>query len=229
MVGESRRVTSSQSGVHPRLIEVAERHRRHPWRRSVAEHTRRAFDRLQAVLAQKTAPLVLDAGCGTGASTLALGRRFPDSWVIGVDRSAHRLRRSGCDGLLVRDNVVLLRADLPDLWLLARTAGWRLAEHYLLYPNPWPKPAQLKRRWHAHPVFPTITALGGQLELRTNWGVYAEELSRVLGCYGLPGVVQPFHPESFASPFERKYMLSGHPLFRVRCAMDPALIREGSD
>jgi tRNA-dihydrouridine synthase C len=39
------------------------------------------------------APLILDAGCGVGHSTIQLARAFPDHWVIGVDQSEDRLSR----------------------------------------------------------------------------------------------------------------------------------------
>jgi tRNA G46 methylase TrmB len=39
------------------------------------------------------APLILDAGCGVGHSTIQLAREFPDHWVIGVDQSEDRLSR----------------------------------------------------------------------------------------------------------------------------------------
>lgn len=32
-----------------------------------------------------------------------------------------------------------------------------------------------KRRWHGHPVFPILVALGGQIEVRASWEGYLKE------------------------------------------------------
>lgn len=138
---------------------------------------------------------------------------MPDKLVIGVDRSAGRLRRAPAR---LPDNALVLRSDLVDFWRLAHGADWRLAGHYLLYPNPYPKPAQRGRRWHGHPVFPALVALGGRLELRSNWSVYAEELAGTLAAYGAGVTVERgFEPGEPISEFERKYAASGHTLYRV--------------
>ena len=121
---------------------------------------------------------MLDSGCGTGASTRALARAHPDCLVIGVDKSVARLGRTGASAFPHREgNAVWLRAELSSFWRLALQAGWALERHYLLYPNPWPKPGQLQRRWHGHPVFPELLRLGGRLELRCNWEIYALEFA----------------------------------------------------
>lgn len=159
-------------------------------------------------------PLLLDAGCGTGASTLILAERHPEAQVVGVDRSAARLARAPADR---PGNLLLLRARLEDFWRLLAEADIRLDGHYLLYPNPWPKPGHLSRRWHAHPVFPELLALGGRLELRTNWRIHAEEFARALALHRVEAEpVVSFQPGQMPlSPFERKYAASGHELFRV--------------
>lgn len=46
-------------------------------------------------------------------------------------------------------NLYLCRADLTDFWMLAyRESDWIIDSHYLLYPNPYPKPKHLQLRWH---------------------------------------------------------------------------------
>jgi tRNA (guanine-N7-)-methyltransferase len=96
-------------------------------------------------------------------------------------------------------------------------AGWRLKYHYILYPNPWPKPQHLLRRWHAHPVFPLLQNLGGHLEMRCNWKPYALEFSTALKLTGAESVSLADHDaDRISSPFERKYRNSGLPLFRVK-------------
>ncbi len=158
MHSNSRLVRSSQQLPHPRPAEaLAARHRGASFRKPPAPYSLAAFARLLAAW-DGEAPLVLDAGCGTGASTLALARQFPRSFVVGVDQSAARLAQSARQAAPA--NALLLRADLVDIWLLMAGRRMRLAGHYLLYPNPWPKPAQVMRRWPAHPVFPTLLGAG---------------------------------------------------------------------
>jgi tRNA G46 methylase TrmB len=164
--------------------------------------------------------VVLDSGCGTGDSTRALGERYPGHLVIGVDRSLHRLRKSGLQVFPGREgNVILVQAELASFWRLARSEGWLLLKHKLLYPNPCPKRSQWRSRWHAHPVFPSLMALGGQLEMCSNWDVYASEFASAASLViGAAVKVESFLPESPRSPFERKYANSGHTLYRVQFA-----------
>jgi tRNA G46 methylase TrmB len=112
---------------------------------------------------------------------------------------------------------LLVRADCDDFWRLAADAGWRLQHHYLLYPNPWPKPGQLKRRVHGSPAFVDLLKLGGALELRSNWQVYVEEFGSALILAGCIPRVDRLVPDVSLSLFEQKYRQSGHLLWRCRC------------
>lgn len=221
MYANSRIVSSAQAGPHPRLAEIVQRHLRHPYRRPVNALAQAAFDALAQQLRGDPRPLVLDAGCGTGASSLLLARRHAQALVLGVDKSAARLAAG--QRLLQRadapENVRLLRLELVDFWLLAAAAGWRFERQYLLYPNPWPKPEHLQRRWGAHPVLPALLACGGALELRSNWEIYAREWGEALHLAGYHWHIDCLDEAKEAaavSPFEAKYRDSGHALWRVR-------------
>jgi tRNA (guanine-N7-)-methyltransferase len=210
-------VHSSQAGVHPRLGRVLARHQAAPWQGALHAPTVHAFARLRALVGRERRPLVLDSGCGTGESTRRLAEAFPEALVIGADKSAARLARTGATRFPFREgNAVWLRADLATFWRLARDAGWRPQRHFLLYPNPWPKPGHLQRRWHAHPVFPCLLALGGQLEMRTNWAIYAQEFAWSAAALTRKAI-EPCElpPGDALSPFERKYRASGHTLYSV--------------
>ena len=204
----SREVASNQVAAHPRVVEAAAKHLAKPWSPPIAAHTRGAFERWLEHRVGDRRPLVLDSGCGNGESTLALAAEFSDHAVTGIDRSAARLRARAGDARLVR-------AELAQFWHLARGAGVRLARHCLFYPNPWPKSVHYLRRWHAHPAFADLLALGGELELRTNWRIYVEEFALVLRASGVESDVAPLVVESPVSPFERKYVRSNHALWRL--------------
>jgi len=221
MQANSAPVHSSQMQPHPKLRATIARHLQHVFRRQPSAAGTLAF----AALCERLvgASFVLDAGCGTGDSTVALARAFPDRLVVGVDKSAARLvigqRR------LVRAesprNAILLRCELVDFWQLAVSAGLRCSHQFLLYPNPWPKPEQFKRRWPGHPILPAILALGGAIELRTNWRVYAQEFATALRLGGRSTSCEAFVADLPLSPFERKYAASGHPLWRCRASLGP--------
>ena len=85
--------------------------------------------------------------------------------------------------------------------------------HFLLYPNPWPKPGHLRRRIHGHPAFPLLVALGGRIELRSNWQLYVEEFGLAMSLSGRPGAICRIDAVSPLTLFERKYRDSGHALW----------------
>lgn len=220
--GNSRPVSTHQQGVHPRLPAVLRRHLATRDRSPIAEHNRRAFERLGERLSRDGRPLVLDSFCGTGHSTALLARRHPGHLVVGIDKSAHRIARhrpeDGAD-------YMVLRAECEPIWTLLAREGIPLEHHYLLYPNPWPKPAHLQRRVHGHPAFAALLQLGGELELRSNWRLYAEEFGVAMQLAGHPGQVSRLPKGNGGAPdislFERKYRLSGHPLWVFRVDLRP--------
>jgi tRNA G46 methylase TrmB len=215
-------VSSSQQGIHARLGETLKRHLDNDWAQPLHQPTVAAYALLKSECGFSAGqPFVLDSGCGTGASTRQLASMFPGHVVIGVDQSLARLEKSGLrNGYLRRNNLILLRAELSTFWRLLAADGLVPYRHYLLYPNPWPKPAHLKRRWHGHPVFPVLLTLGGEIEMRCNWEVYAQEFALAVSvATKWPQEVMPFQPSgghaSAISPFERKYFQRGQSLFAV--------------
>lgn len=221
MQGNSQPVQSRQGAAHHDLPRLLARHVAHPFRKPAADYSRAAFAAFLAAW-DGQAPLVIDAACGTGESTLVLARNHPEAFVVGIDQSGQRLAR----GLALagkQANALLLRADMVDFWRLMAEQEVHPAVQYMLYPNPWPKPDQVMRRWPAHPVFPAVIALGGRIECRTNWRVYAEEFASASSILtGREITVEPVVPADPLTPFERKYGASGHPLYRVVVPANPA-------
>lgn len=221
MYANSREVNSVQAGPHEKLADFVERHRAHVFRKPYAPWNVEAFE-----VAMRTwnhqAPLLLDSACGVGWSSLQLARQYPDHFVIGVDQSEDRLER-GKPGEMP-ENLLFVRADLVDFWRLLVDARVKLARHYILYPNPWPKIGHLARRWHGHPVFPAIPALGGVLECRSNWRTYVEELAQALQLVcGKTGEVEEFPVSGEPlTAFERKYRDSGQALYRLVVDLEEA-------
>ena len=217
MSGNSRFISSAQSGPHGDLDDLLRRHLAHPFRKPLADYNREAF---AAALAARDAwnpqaPLIVDAGCGVGWSTLRIAADFPDHFVFGVDQSVDRINRG--KPLPLPPNATLVRADLVDFWRLLADNGIRLARHYNLYPNPWPKIGHLARRWHGHAVFPVWRELGGIVECRSNWDIYIEEMAQALSLLsGEPVLAETYATDDPMTPFEKKYLASGHGLWRCR-------------
>ena len=191
--------------------------------------------------------LVLDSGCGAGESTLHLAKRFPGIPVIGIDKSAMRLNKAGnihqleqlpgttsepSVDLAVPQNAFWVRAELLDFWRLAleevQAGRWNVVHHAVFYPNPWPKESEAGRRFHLHPIFPTLMALSPVTELRTNWEIYAREFAAaariVCGetshgdtlAYNIADIVcEAFDPATPETAFERKYKEARQQLWRV--------------
>eukprot|EP00968_Pinguiococcus_pyrenoidosus_P011018 scaffold878_cov271-Pinguiococcus_pyrenoidosus.AAC.21 len=90
--------------AYSKIVDVA---------RTFSSQVQSGREGLLSVASQPHAPqdrseIILDSGCGTGASTFALAKRFPDTLVVGVDRSELRLTKFGAR---VADNV---NVDAPE-------------------------------------------------------------------------------------------------------------------
>ncbi len=197
-----------------------QKHLEVPWQQPFHPPSVAAFKRASILAGEEisSANLILDSGCGTGESTRVIASEHPESLVFGIDRSHHRLQRTGSGSFPCREaNIIWVRAELETFWRLAIAKRWKPYRHYLLYPNPYPKRAHLKKRWHAHPVFPELLALGGGLELRCNWKIYAREFAHAIEfSLGIVVSVEDWQTDCPISAFERKYMASNHQLYRVR-------------
>lgn len=233
-----RSVTSNQIDIYKNLEAVVRKYAATTFLRPVAGHTREAFERVSDFVrgfnASDCAELVLDSGCGTGESTLHLAKKFPNVPVIGIDKSAVRLSKAGNERQLevsagascdIPANAFWVRAELLDFWRLAlekvEAGEWKILHHALYYPNPWPKESEATRRFHLHPIFPTLLRLSPVTELRTNWEIYAREFAEaahVLGdALSLKFNVElgAFDPENPETAFERKYKEARQQLWRT--------------
>lgn len=224
MYANSRPVQSAQTSIHEHLATAVSRHAGSLFRKPVMPYNREAFEYSMAAWnKQGSWPLILDAGCGVGLSTFHLAAKHPNCFVIGVDQSADRLSRNTAWTGPLPDNCIRVRADLVDFWRLMHASGVQLERHYILYPNPWPKIGQLARRWHGHPVFPTVVALGGWLECRSNWRIYVDECAAAIAqLTGRDVQCAPYATDVPMTPFEQKYRDSGHALWHCVAQLSPA-------
>lgn len=130
----------------------------------------------------RSAPLVLEIGCGTGTSTVAMAANEPELDVIAVEVYRRGLAQllNGIDreGLT---NVRLVRGDgvdvLEDMLSPNSLTGVRV-----FFPDPWPKVRHHKRRL----LQPATVAMiadrlrpGGILHAATDHAGYAEQIAEV--------------------------------------------------
>ena len=242
----ARAVTTNQTDIYEKLEEVVRKYASTEYLRPIADHTRAAFAEAEKFVegfykdaGHATHKVILDSGCGTGESTLNIAIAHPDIPVIGIDKSAARLTKAGAGGKSARvndaapQNAFLVRAELLDFWRLAlekvKAGAWNIPYHALYYPNPWPKQSEATRRFHLHPIFPTLLQLGDIIELRSNWEIYAREFAEaahvlqempVSDCFPSSRVAmtirsEAFEPEHPITAFERKYNEARQQLWRV--------------
>ncbi|MFK8026856.1 MAG: tRNA (guanosine(46)-N(7))-methyltransferase TrmB [Gammaproteobacteria bacterium] len=214
-VAKSPLIVSSQTGPHKNLHKLVQRYQNSEYQDSIPKHAVNAFQIADDFVSSHK--VILDSGCGVGESSYRLAKNFPEYKVIAIDKSIERLRRGHVHGEQPA-NLLFVQCDCVPLWRLMHEAKWNVSRHYLFYPNPWPKPGHLQRRWHGHPIFPSMLSLGGVLTMRTNWQVYAEEFFQALKLSQIDEVESHLLNvpiESTYTPFERKYIQSHHTLYEV--------------
>jgi tRNA (guanine-N7-)-methyltransferase len=182
--------------AHPRVTSFRNRHsalstaQQHTWDRRWPELGMQARDgdgqpagELDAAAwFERSAPLVLEIGCGAGISTLAMAIAEPHLDVIAVE-----VYRRGLGQLLSAVD----REGLPNVRLI-RGDGVDVLEHLLtpnsltgirvFFPDPWPKARHHKRRL----LQPATVALmadrlrpGGLLHAATDHAEYASQIAEV--------------------------------------------------
>ncbi|WP_371195602.1 SAM-dependent methyltransferase [Glaciecola sp. SC05] len=141
-----------------------------------------------------------------------------------IDAKSNCSGDSGVANSALICNYLVLQADLNDFWRLldnylnhsARTIQWRLCKQYILYPNPYPKKAQLGKRWHGSAVFSNIIACCANIELRSNWKLYLEEFVLAAKVFDIDMKIEGLSPsreQPPITPFERKYAQSNQLLW----------------
>ena len=212
-LGASKPVRSSQVLPHKNLEATVKKHLQHSYLRPPSPHSIEVFERLAPLFRDDDRrPLLLDSGCGTGDSSIFLGKQYPRCRIIGIDQSAVRLHKA-LDKPRT-ENVTFHRIDQFDFWRLARASHVLFDHHYLFYPNPWPKKEHLKRRIHGHPAFADLLQISKSITLRSNWRLYLEEFAAAFElATGRRGALQQLEVKTPLTLFEKKFLASGHTLY----------------
>jgi tRNA G46 methylase TrmB/Spy/CpxP family protein refolding chaperone len=207
--GDSLEIVTNQQGIHQNLHAAVHKHLSTTFEKPYHDDNLVAFESFLR-WHQSDKPLFLDSCCGVGESTVHLARGNPSVQVLGCDISTHRLAKvnkqsnNKNNDEALPENMLLLHADIIDIWRLLLAADIRPLQHTILYPNPWPKSKHLQRRWHGSAIFPTIITLGGSLVMRSNWALYLQEFSAALSVANIDSQLTAYAPElaEAITPFE---------------------------
>ncbi|MBF6237699.1 tRNA (guanosine(46)-N7)-methyltransferase TrmB [Nocardia otitidiscaviarum] len=130
----------------------------------------------------RSAPLIIEIGCGTGTATAAMARDEPQFNLIGIEvykpglaMLVKTIEREGID------NVRLLRGDAVDV-LEHMIAEESLTGVRIFFPDPWPKARHHKRRLIQPATLKLIASRlkpGGVLHVATDHADYAEWIAAV--------------------------------------------------
>ncbi len=131
----------------------------------------------------RSAPHILEIGCGMGETTAAIAAAHPHLDYIGIE-----VHTPGVGSLLKQidalglTNVRVIQHDAVAV-LQHMIAPSSLDGMHIFFPDPWPKKRQQKRRL-IQPAFVALAASrlkpGGYLHTATDWQEYAEQMLTVL-------------------------------------------------
>ncbi len=165
----------------------------------------------------RSAPHVLEIGCGMGETTVAIATAHPGTDYLGIEVHTpgvgsllKQIDAAGLANLRViqHDAVAVLRQMImPD----------SLDGIHIFFPDPWPKKRHHKRRL-IQPPFAALAASrlrpGGYLHAATDWHEYAEQMLAVLGAEPLLENTAPaYAPRPEYRPqtkFETRGLKLGH-------------------
>lgn len=174
----------------------------------------------QEVAFGRTAPLVLEIGCGHGAAAIAYCRTHPDHDLLAVDVHTPGIARM----LAAADDAGIenLRVTMGDavFVLRDRLAPGSLHAVHLFFPDPWPKKGHAKRRFVSPLTLDLIAgrlAPGGELLVATDQEHYAEHTLAALEAHGgwdvVVGERPPWRP---TDGFEAKGIRAGRVIHDIR-------------
>ena len=215
----ARSISTTQTQIHEKLDALVKRYQHATNQRPVSAHTREAFQRACDWLGDWSGEIIIDSCCGVGESTARLAMANPKAKVIGLDKSQARLSKHS-HYQQQASNYCVIRADVNDFWRLIAQHHWPVSAHYLLYPNPYPKPAQVQKRWHACAAFVDLMALTPNVRVRSNWLIYLLEFAQAAQHYGVASNLHQVSDGQAFTPFERKYQDSGQTCWELVCRAD---------
>jgi tRNA (guanine-N7-)-methyltransferase len=168
-------------------------------------------------------PLELEIGCGAGGFAIEYARQHPNVRYVAFEwrkkyarEVAHRAQKHGVTNVRVVEADA--RLEIPRIFAKAS-----LACVHLQFPDPWWKRAHHKRAI----LTPEFTALlfslvmpGGHFDMRTDVEDRAHAMLATLEKAGFrnplgAGAFHPRPPDQVPSTRERRYLVTGEPVYRA--------------
>jgi tRNA (guanine-N7-)-methyltransferase len=170
----------------------------------------------------RTAPKILEIGCGMGETTANIAAAHPENDYLGIE-----VHTPGVGSLLkeiaTRElaNLRVIQHDAVEVVRDMLTPN-SLAGIHIYFPDPWPKKRHHKRRL-LQPPFVALLATrlepGGYLHCATDWEEYAQQMLEVLGTEPLlANTADGFAPRPAWRPqtkFETRGLRLGHGVWDV--------------
>ena len=170
----------------------------------------------------RTAPIILEIGCGMGETTAIIAAASPQNNYLGIE-----VHTPGVGSLLKEiatrelNNLRLIQHDAVDV-VKHMLAPASLAGIHIFFPDPWPKKRQQKRRLIQAPFVALLASRlqpGGYLHCATDWQDYAEQMLAVLSSESLlENSCSGFAPRPNYRPqtkFETRGLKLGHGVWDV--------------
>ena len=92
--------------------------------------------------------IILDIGFGTGESTLALNKKFPDHIVCGIEAYKPGVKK------LMAEKIPVEYGDAAEI--IEKFDDNKISQIYMLFPDPWQKVKHRKRRLFSEYTFEII-------------------------------------------------------------------------
>ena len=131
----------------------------------------------------RTAPRILEIGCGMGETTAAIARALPGIDFLGIE-----VHGPGVGSLLKQvdelalTNVRVIQHDAVEVVARMIPSG-SLSGIHVFFPDPWPKKRHHKRRLLQQAFVRELAlrlAPGGYLHVATDWEDYAQQILATL-------------------------------------------------
>lgn len=152
----------------------------------------------------ESGPLTLEIGCGHGHWLVAYAEAHPDERCVGIDLLGERLRK--CEAKRARrglGNATFLKAEASE-FLDALPGAPRLGKVFILYPDPWPKRRQTRKRFLQAPNLDRLARAatpGCRLAFRTDHADYHAAAREALAAHPdwapVEGEPWPFESPTF--------------------------------
>ena len=165
----------------------------------------------------RSAPKILEIGCGMGETSAAIAAAHPENDYLGLE--VHTPGVGSLCKLIAEGDLANLRVCQHDAVEVLRDmiSDDSLSGVHIFFPDPWPKARHHKRRLIQSPLVAMLAAKlkpGGYIHCATDWENYAEQMLAVLTAEpALENTAAGFAPRPDYRPltkFEQRGLRLGH-------------------